>query len=200
MKRIIYSVLSLILISIGHVTAQAQTECPKYAKLVEVVQADNETVYYCKCMPGYTLDDGGQCARCSSEYFKTLMDQERAAVEGLKASQQALLYEYGASLSSDAKSFLQMTEPDLGHLLLALTSAQAKAPVLTAFTAGTAVVLLAKITKFYAQSFTCDQADEDMKIACQNAARFSQIAESKALQLKDCETFRTSIAPTNKPV
>ncbi|PIW64549.1 MAG: hypothetical protein COW12_05755 [Candidatus Omnitrophica bacterium CG12_big_fil_rev_8_21_14_0_65_45_16] len=162
-----------------------ENKCPKNAYLARQEQSNGETRLYCKCLQGFTLNDSGQCMQCSDEYIQTLMTQQKAALEGIQHSFAAFKNSAKADVYSDIRSFIDLTEPDLAQILLALAAAEGKAAV----AAGTAVVLIAKINKFWRHYYGCQFEEEALKTSCENTHRFTEIAESKSLQLKDCADY-----------
>ena|GEM_PF-6925176 len=90
MKACIYVLLLLTVFMAPQVAFSL--ECPEGSELKRKEDTGEEEVFYCKCLPGRVLI-GDRCKECDSKDQVILMQQHKAAIEGMKASLESLKFE-----------------------------------------------------------------------------------------------------------
>lgn len=180
MKRSLYVLLFLTVLAASK--AALSLDCPEGSQLVRKEDTGAEEVFYCKCLPGRVLI-GDRCKECSLDDQANLIEQHKAAVEGIKASVESLEFEKDMIYQTELVEDLHNSKYKLLQAAMALAAIPDPVKVPTA-----TGLFLVEVSNYLSRVETAVRKSPDVATAVSNIKNFEKIAASKAEAVKTCLT------------
>lgn len=157
-------------------------DCPEGSELKRKEDTGTEEVFYCKCVPGRVLI-GDHCKVCAAEDQANLIQQHKAAIEGIKASLESLKFEKTQIRQQELLDDLHNMNYKLmqAAMALAVSPDPVKLPTATG-------LFLVEVTNYLSRVDAVVRKSPDIIATISNIKNFEGIAQKKADAIKTCLT------------